>query len=149
MIMKSKTVVIIGHKEIYNSDKAEIMSGIKGLIEQGYTTFLCGGMGQFDNLCAKYIWLLKKTYPSIKSYLVIPYLNFNISNIEYYDEIIYPNGLEKCHYKAVIGQRNKYMVDKSSIAFCYICYNFGGAIKTYNYAKKQGLTIINTGTIDK
>ena len=145
--MKTKTVVIIGHSEIGNIKKSDIEEQLEKLINQGFLYFLCGGMGQFDILCAECINNLKQKYPVIKCLLVIPYLTTSLKNNNYYDEIIYPEGFENYYYKSAIIQRNRYMVDNSSLAFCYICYTFGGAIKTYNYAIKQGLIIINTGTI--
>ncbi len=145
--LKSKTAVIIGHRDIYDLNESVVYDNIEKLIKQGYTEFLCGGMGQFDNLCTRCINHLKQKYKAVRCYLVIPYLNTSISNHNYYDEIIYPEDFEKYHYKAAIMQRNKYMVDKSLLAFCYVCYNFGGAIKTYNYAKIQGLAIVNLGTV--
>lgn len=145
--MKDKTVVIIGHRETGDLKETDISQQIEKLINQGYIYYLCGGMGQFDMLCARCLYKLKMRYTQIKCFLIIPYLTASIQNKVYFDEIIYPEGFEKYHYKSAILQRNKYMVKKASLAFCYVCYNFGGAVKTFNYAKKQGLQIINTGTM--
>lgn len=145
--MKNKTVVIIGHSVVDNLNGNDVSEQIEQLINNGYSHFLCGGMGQFDMLCARCLFLLKKKYLNVKSFLVIPYLTASVQNSNYFDEIIYPDGFEKYHYKSAIVQRNRYMVNKSSLAFCYVSYNFGGAIKTYDYAKKQGLVIINMGTM--
>ena len=143
--MKNKTVVIIGHSDISGLNENDVSAQLELLINQGYSCFLCGGMGQFDILCARCIFLLKKKYTEVKCFLIIPYLTASIHNRNYFDEIIYPDGFEKYHYKSAIVQRNRYMVDKSSLAFCFVSYNFGGAIKTFNYAKKQGLLIVNMG----
>ena len=141
--MKEKTVVIIGHRDIFNLSESVVSEQIEMLICQGYSYFLCGGMGEFDVLCARCLYKLKKKYPYVNCFLVIPYFSATNKNYDYFDEIIYPDGFEKYHYKSAIIQRNRYMVNKSSLAFCYVSFDYGGAVKTYEYAKKQGLKIVN------
>lgn len=91
---------------------------------------------------------IKKEYPHISNYLVIPYLSFNVYNSELFDSIIYPDDFEKYHFKAAIPARNKFMVDNASYAICYVNHGWGGAAKTYERAKKKGLNIINFGNYD-
>ena len=141
---KETTAMFIGHKECYGLDEGKLLSAIVGLIDEGYTEFLCGGMGNFDMTCARLVKGLKKAYPNIRCYLVIPYLTFNITREDYFDEIIYPEGFEKYHFKAAIPKRNKYMVDNSSAAVCYVLHDWGGAAKTYSLAVKAGHNIMNT-----
>ena len=40
-----------------------------------------------------------------------------------------------------IPARNKYMVDQSQYAICYVDHGWGGAAQTYDRAKKKGLTM--------
>lgn len=87
----------------------------------------------------------KRKYPHINNILVIPYLNFNVFNKEIFDLILYPEGFEKYHFKAAIPARNKYMVNNSSYAICYVTHGWGGAAQTYEIARKKGLKIINIG----
>ena len=82
------------------------------LIENGIETFLSGGMGNFDWLSANILYHLKEKYPKINNILVIPYLNFNIRNKKIFDEIIYPEGFEKYHFKAAIIKRNQYLAEQ-------------------------------------
>ena len=140
---KETTATFIGHKECYGLDEGKLLSAIVGLIDEGYMEFLCGGMGNFDMKCARLVKGLKKAYPHIRCYLVIPYLTFNVSGEDCFDEIIYPEGFEKYHFKAAIPKRNKYMVDNSSAAVCYVTHDWGGAAKTYSFAEKTGCKIIN------
>ena len=51
--MKNKTVVIIGHSVIDNLSENDVSEQLEQLINNGYLYFLCGGMGQFDMLCAR------------------------------------------------------------------------------------------------
>ena len=135
----------IGHSECYGVDKSDVKAAIIKLIESGVTEFYSGGMGSFDWMCAHIVYDLKKEYPHIHNYLVIPYLTFTILEKEYFDSIIYPEGFEKYHFKAAIPARNRYLVDNSGYALCYVKHSWGGAAKTLERAKKKGLTVINLG----
>lgn len=112
------------------------------------TDFLCGGMGQFDWMCARIVYKLKSQYPDIHSYLVIPYLSFTILEKEYFDSIVYPEGFEKYHFKAAIPARNRYLVDNSKYALCYVTHGWGGAAQSFERAKKKELVIVNLGNYD-
>lgn len=141
----NKTAIFIGHRECWGVKESLLESIIINLIENGIETFLSGGMGNFDWLSANILYHLKEKYPKINNILVIPYLNFSIRNKKIFDEIIYPEGFEKYHFKAAIIKRNQYMVEHASYAVCYVEHGWGGAAKTYEYAKKRGLNIINIG----
>lgn len=139
--MKNTTVTFIGHKDCSEQIKEKVKEEVEKLILNGYYNFLCGGVGRFDNICAKCVYELKKKYPYIKSNLVLPYYNFRIDFKDYYDEIILPSGAEK-YYKSSIPRRNKYLVDNSSVAICFVKF-VGNAKTTFEYAHKKNLKIIN------
>lgn len=139
------TCVFIGHGDAYGIDSAELHNFIRRVIEQGATLFLNGGMGHFDYMCAQTVSELKKDYPSIRSELVIPYLTFQPRTMKYFDSSIYPDGFEKYHFKAAIPKRNRWMVDQSQMAICYVTHGWGGAAQTMKYAIKKKLQIINLG----
>lgn len=115
------------------------------MVTKGVTTYLNGGMGGFDWLCARAVYELKVQHPEIQNCLVIPYLSFRVLEKNYFDTILYPDGFEKYHFKAAIPARNKYLIDNSAYAICYVNHGWGGAAKTYERASKQGLTLINLG----
>ena len=142
---KEQTATFIGHKECYGVSSEQVREEIIKLIENGVTDFLSGGMGSFDWMCARIVFELKKTSPQIHNYLVIPYLTFTILEEKYFDSIIYPEGFEKYHFKSAIPARNKYLVDNSAYAICYVTHGWGGAAQTFEKAVKKGLTIINLG----
>lgn len=139
------TATFIGHNECYGVTKEQIKVAIVELIEKGVIDFLSGGQGGFDRTCAGCVKELKEKYPQINNILVIPYLNFNVFNKDIFDLILYPEGFEKYHFKAAIPARNKYMVNNSGYAICYVTHGWGGAAQTYEIAKKKGLKIINIG----
>ncbi len=140
---KEKTATFIGHSQCYNLDKLMLKEKIEILIKKGIETFLSGGMGEFDRIAAHEVHQLKKQYPHIKNKLVIAFLNTNIDNKEIYDEIVFPEGQELCHYKSAIPKRNRYMVENSVYAICHVTHGWGGAATTYRFAMKKGLEIID------
>ena len=83
------------------------------------------------------------SHPEIRNYLVIPYLSFSIREKKYFDDILYPEGFEKYHFKSAIPARNRYLVEHSAYAICYVNHSWGGAATTYRRAEKQGLTLFN------
>lgn len=142
MIPKT-TATFIGHSECYGITKEQIKQSVLTLIDNGVTDFLCGGQGKFDNMCARCVYELKKDFPNIKNHLIIPYLSFKINDKEIYDDILFPEGFEKYHFKKAIPMKNNFLVDNSEYAVCYITHDWGGATKTFQRAKKKNLKIIN------
>lgn len=63
---RETTATFIGHKECYDVSIEDVRAEIIKLIEAGVTDFLSGGMGDFDWICAKAVYNLKKDYPHIK-----------------------------------------------------------------------------------
>lgn len=112
------TAVFIGHGECFGLTKERIKTEVIKAINSGVTEFLNGGQGSFDWIAASAVHDLKKDYPEIKNYLIIPYLTFSIRDKDLFDEVIYPEGFEKYHFKSAIPARNKYMVDQSQYAIC-------------------------------
>ena len=104
-----------------------------------------GCLGNFDWMCARLTYELKQKYPNIRCDLIIPYLTFRVLEPKYFDSIVYPEGFEKYHFKAAIVARNRYLVDQSAYALCYVTHNWGGAATTYAYACRKGLSAINLG----
>ena len=146
---KETTATFIGHNECYGIAASDVRNEVIKLIEAGITDFLNGGMGNFDWMCAKIVFELKKDYPQIRNYLVIPYLTYNILDKHFFDSIIYPEGFEKYHFKSAIPARNKYLVENSSAALCYVTHGWGGAALTFERAKKRGLRLVNLGEKNK
>lgn len=80
--------------------------------------------------------------------LVIPYLSFRIQERKYFDEVLYPEGFEKYHFKAAIPAKKRFLVNHSAYTLCYVDHDWGGAAKTYRLAVRQGLQVINLGELD-
>lgn len=140
---RAHTAMFIGHDDCHFLSEAAVTAAIEALICRGVTRFLSGGQGAFDRLCARCVSGLKEKYPSVRNLLVIPYLTFTIFDKTLFDEIVYPDGFERYHFKAAIPARNKYMVQKSAFAVCYVCRDWGGAAQTCRLARKAGLILTN------
>lgn len=144
-----KSTVFIGHNECYGLSTDKLKEVIIECIHNGVTEFFSGGQGGFDRISANMVFMLKKEYPHIKNILVIPYLTFNVFNKDIFDEIIFPEDFEKYSFRAAIPQRNKYMVNHTDNAICYINHRWGNAVKTYDYAKRKKLRIFNLSTFSE
>ena len=142
---KETTAVFIGNRDCYGVNQTSIHNAIVSAINSGITTFLNGGQGYFDEICATIVYQLKQEYPNIKNILVIPYRNFKIFNKDIFDEIIYPfDEFEESYlsYRAAIPERNRIVVSWSSMAISYV-YRNGGASRTLDLARKNKLEIID------
>lgn len=117
------------------------------IVSDDVRVFLCGGMGEFDLLCASVVRKLKQRY-DVRLVPVIPYMTQDVNqNGDYYyrqyDDVIRPEELMGVHYKSAITKRNRWMIDHSKYALCYVRDHDGGAYKTFSYAKKKEISIIN------
>ena len=124
---REQTCCFIGHSECYGLSSERVRTAIEDLIDRGVTDFLCGGMGNFDWMCAGITHELKQKHPHVRCDLVIPYLTFRVLEPKYFDDIVYPQGFERYHFKAAIVARNRYLVDQSAYALCYVTHGCGGA----------------------
>ena len=152
-----KACCFSGHRKIPNYRiedlKSELSEAIENLISDGYTYFLAGGALGFDTLAAEAVLEMRVIYPEIKLKLVLPCLSqtngWNLQDKMKYeairekaDEIMY---ISMAYYSGCMHERNRYLVDNSSVCICYLTENKGGTAFTINYAKKKGLEIINLG----
>ena len=136
-------VTFCGHREIAQTTEVEewLQTVIRGLIEQGATTFYLGGYGAFDRLAASVLAEQKKRYPQIELVLILPYLNRR-KDISPCDSSLYPP-LESVPKKFAIVQRNRWMVEQSDVVVSYVLHSWGGAAMTLEYAKRKKKLIIS------
>lgn len=149
---KETTATFIGHKDCYGLDREQLRWAISSLIENnGVTDFISGGMGSFDIICAGFVKELQIKYPYVRSYVVVPMLSYAKKYSEYYsdyyDGSMFPEELDMTPYAAAIPKRNRYLVDSSAYAICFVHHISGGSYKTMEYAKKRDIRIININQI--
>ena len=150
-VVMNKICTFAGHGKYYYSEDTykKIISCLKQLIcDKNISEFWVGNYGSFDAMAARAVINIKEEYPHIKLCLVVPYITSHINKfiIEYkniYDEIIVADISPQTPVRAYIPLCNQYMVDNSDCLLCYIERKSGGAFKTYEYALKKGIQIIN------
>ena len=130
----------------------KLITEISTCIKYGYDTFYFGGAPGFDLLAAYAVIYLKRIF-DIKLICALPYEKFYLS--EEFDESWHKEYLAiaaKCDEIINVSKdkndgcfmlRNKFMVDNSNILICFFDGQKGGTLNTINYAKQNGLQIIN------
>lgn len=153
--MKNLCVCFSGHRVIPQSVAPVIASRLydtlKELVGEGFDEFAAGGALGFDTLAAKVVLALKKEFPNIKLKLILPCLEqtkgWKSSDVSIYeailksaDEVIYT---AQVYSVGCMHQRNRRLVAESSVCVCYLTNERGGTAYTVNYARENGLRIIN------
>ncbi len=150
-VIKMSICCFAGHNSDYNEKtRTDLYKECEKIItKNNCNEFWVGNYGGFDKLAAAVIRDLKKLYPFIQLNLILPYLTKEINDYpryyyEKYDSLIMADIPLNTPHQYKIIKATQYMVKKSDFLICYIKYSFGGAIKTYEYAKKQkNIKIIN------
>ena len=124
-------------------------------IEQGYRYFGCGGALGFDTLAAQTVLRLREIYPEIRLILVLPCRDqtrgWKQADVAEYERIM--KAADKVtytseqYYSGCMHKRNRHLVDNSSLCICYLTEQSGGTAYTVNYARSQGLSIINVAEL--
>ena len=136
------TVTFCGHRDTAGDSKIRtwLTATVENLIRRGADLFYLGGYGGFDRLAASAVWELKQKHPHIQSILVLPYLDRR-GDANGYDGTVYPP-LEKVPRRFAISKRNEWMVNESDVLLAYVLYDWGGASKTLEYARRRKKEII-------
>ncbi len=147
---KSARCCFAGHSQISDGN---VMNEIKNMAEHliteyGVNEFWVGNYGQFDSYAASAVRELKKSHHNIELNLVIPYLTNKVDQYKEhyyrsYDNILIADIPFNTPKKLHIIKGNEYMVDNCDFLICYIERSYGGAYKTYQYAKRKNLKIFN------
>ena len=143
-------VTFFGHSQFYKKQEYEcnLLAFLEDTVGDASAEFYFGGYGAFDGFayecCKKY----KRTHPRVSLLFITPYmtLEYQKNHLEYckrnYDGIIYPE-IEDKPLKFAISYRNRWMVEMADCVVVYINHNWGGAYKTYRYAKSKRKKIFN------
>lgn len=143
------TCCFTGHrvlKKDFNVDRVKEI--VEKLINNGYKTFLVGMAIGFDLKVFEILQDFKNK--NIDVIACVPCKDqdkfYNKTQKEEYkealknaDKIVY---LSDEYFDGCMQQRNRYMVDNSSILIAYMYAKIGGTIYTINYAKKKEKNII-------
>ena len=154
--MKANTCCFTGHRNIRKEDEDTIKSKIREQVliqmDNGISTFMVGGAVGFDMLAAEVLLdLREKEDKELRLVSVLPYLEWRERwaeedmvredrIIERSDEIIFMGG--KIIRRTYLD-RDRKMVDHSSVCIAYCTRRNGGTAYTVRYALKNGLQVIN------
>ena len=154
-MLKRYTVCFTGHRKMPPEQMDTLARRLKAeltkLIKDGYIYFGAGGALGFDTLAAQTVLELKRNYPHIKLILVLPCLSqtrgWSAVDIEIYenikrkaDKVVYTS---QEYTRGCMHKRNRHLVDNSSVCVCYLTESTGGTAYTVDYARKNGLSIVN------
>lgn len=126
---------------------------IQLLVDEGIRYFGTGGALGFDTMAAQAVLRAREHNPQIKLILVLPCKDqtrgWREKDIETYESIkktankvthISVEYTRDCMFK-----RNRHLVDNSGVCVAYLTEATGGTAYTVDYAKKQGVRVINLG----
>ena len=130
--------------------KAELAARLEGLYALGFRRFLCGMAIGCDMYFAEAVLALREQYPDVRLKAVIPFGDqpgrWNEKQRRRYNSLIdradKVTVLQIGYTSDCMMQRNRYMVDRSSVLLA--CYDGrpGGTMNTILYAERSGLRVI-------
>ena len=130
-----------GNRDTLETVRDELQSVIRRLIENhDVTHFYVGNHGGFDRIVIGVLQKLKSEHPHIKYSVVLAYMNSR--DTQYYDNTVYPEGLEVTPPRYAVVKRNRWMIDKSDYVITCI-RSRGGASSARDYANRKGKTVID------
>ena len=150
--LRARTVCFTGHREISHSDIAERLDTLLNeLYQQGYYYFGAGGALGFDTEAALAVLRAQEKHPQIKLILVLPFpgqaVKWSAEQQQQYEDIKAKAAKVKLtsqnYTRGCFHVRNRALVDGASLCIAYLSKNTGGTAYTVDYARQQGLKVIN------
>lgn len=146
--MRAESVcAFIGHRQVWTPVETRLEEEAERfLLKADHAVFLVGGGGQFDTYAVRTVRLLKRRYPArdISLRLVLPSVQY-LPKPEYwkifqepYDRVLVCDASDGAHYKAMLGLRNRWMIEQSDLLIAYVHTDYGGAYQALRYAQKCG-----------
>lgn len=153
---RARSCCFTGHRKITNIDGLRIPTllrkYVKGLYEKrGITRFYAGGALGFDTLAAEAVIALRDRGLPITLHLLIPCRDQDKywceEDVAYYREILSLADSVEYICESYTGfcmhQRNRALVDRSSVCVAYHVKDVGGTAYTVNYALSHGVEVFN------
>ena len=130
--------------------KLELAARLEGIYESSYRTFLCGMALGCDMYFAEAVIALRERHPEVRLEAAIPFGDqpgkWNTAQRQRYNRLIDAADkvtvLQYTYSSDCMMQRNRYMVDHSSLLLA--CYDGrpGGTMNTILYAQRSGVQVI-------
>ena len=159
--LRENTCCFTGHRVLPKEQLADIQTQlykvIRERIKEGYCWFAAGGAKGFDTLAAQSVLNLKKEYPHIYLYLILPHAgqenSWSESQRALYREIL--EQADRAEYisdvfvRGCMQARNRRLVEVSSSCIAYMTRFSGGTYYTVNAAEKQKVPVENLACLIK
>lgn len=137
-----------------NAIYRELLVAIDNAVTEGKSNFIHGMMSGFDIIAAEAVLEIKKKHPHIRLISVLPFIEDFFATKEWYGNWarraieVYRRSddhacLARSYYPRVYYDRNKWMVEQSSLLICYQNSDRGGTAFTVNQAQQNEVPIIN------
>ena len=149
-----KSVCFTGHRILGSDFDIELLrSYIMELIEfENASVFIVGGALGFDTVVAQEILALKRKGFKIELHVYVPCRDqsarWSFSDKKRYNEILrqadYVDEVNMPYFDGCMRIRNYKMVDNADFCICYFTGKPSGTSQTVYYAKRKGLTVLNT-----
>ena len=135
-----KSCFFIGHREANEELSPKLEETVRKLItDENVDLFYVGGYGGFDRVAAGAVKKIKKEFPDIALFLVIPYhpAERPVETLYGFDGTYYPEGLEGTPRRYAISRANRLLLDSSDWLVCYMKHGASNTQKLYEYAKRR------------
>ena len=127
---------------------AKLERSIDLALAKGATHFICGNAIGVDTWAAELVLKKKRAQPQIFLEIALPFAGHNANEpacqrVQQKADLVHVVGRAK-NRRSAFFERNRYMVDHSDLLIAVYCKSnaCGGTVKTMEYAKKQGIEII-------
>lgn len=154
---RETTACFTGHRQLRepaDNIADRLSKTLIDLIQSGYQTFCAGGARGFDALAAETVLALKPRFPQIQLVLMLPFPEqykqegtWTQTEIEQYHRVQAKASqvitVAPAYSPGIYYQRNKLLVDSSSVCIAYKTRESSGTGHTVRYAQKQGFLIMN------
>ena len=138
---------------------AKLEEAIDWALAKGAAHFICGNAIGVDTWAAELVLKKKRTHPQIFLEIALPFAGHNANEpacqrVQQKADLVHERVQQKADLVHVVGraknrrsaffERNRYMVDHSDLLIAVYCKSHarGGTLATMEYAKKQGIEII-------
>ncbi len=152
--MRERTCCFTGHRRMTAAEREYLTPWLEHtvteLIKQGIVYFGVGGAIGFDTLAAKTVLRLRHRFPQIRLILVLPCEDMTARWTAYEreqlediirraDKVVY---MAKNYTPDCMKQRDRHLVDHSSVCVAWLTHYGSGTGYTVEYAKRCGVKLL-------
>ncbi len=146
--MGRHTCFFIGHRDAPESIYPELICEVERHIAEFHVQeFVIGNRGNFDSMAARAVCCAKLAHPDIKLILLLAYHPAECSGSipRYFDDTLYPLGMESVPRRLGILKANQYMINHADHLIAYAWQTASNASNLVEYAKKRRITVTMLG----